>query len=689
MAESASQPATNGVQSLPQPISGEKLASKGPLNWRKVFPKVNQSLEFFEGVDYYNVKPPSKLLQIGVEQWCYTLVGRFLGKAPRVWEDCICCKWVMGIPLQYFHPKGISFLASAIGKPLYMDRATALRSRLDYAKVCIEVEVEKEIPTVLNVDMGNEHIVEVLVDTPWIPEKCDKCRTDELKDAGRDDLNIPGPGKEGCELEVYNPAKATASPAPEKKEMADGSDLHKINTATPSQRDPLKSNGKQVVLEEVGSRDDAISSDDELETMVLKFAKDHDIGIFALIETRVQEGNPMAVLYKKLRNLKRQLKDFNRSNFGDVHAKVADLQTQLAQIQTAILESDCVQSEIMTKETALRVELLEAMDKEEKLLKQKSRVAWLKAGDQDTSFFHKAVKIRNARTSMRVLYTNSGTKLEEMQEIKAEAVKFYQGLLGGKYDSVAGIFAAQISSILKKKISHAQYQLLGSPITEEEIKSALFSMGNDKSPDPDGFTMNYTERPKGTATRRPPIALSVCYCHGGLLKAFGHYCRRGRIGFHPRCKSIKLTHLCFADDLFLFINGSKESLVAILDVLNTFYNWSGLKLNLEKIEIFMGGINEEGISILVNSSGFEKGTLPVRYLGLPLVSGKLSSKNCEALTERILKRIRSWSVKHLSYAGRVQLINSVLFSMANYWCTHFILPKKVVKLVQQQCKSFL
>ncbi|PKI76232.1 hypothetical protein CRG98_003343 [Punica granatum] len=56
---------------------------KGPLNWRKVFPKVNQSLEFFEGVEHNNVKPPSELLQIGVEQWCHTLVGRFLGKAPE------------------------------------------------------------------------------------------------------------------------------------------------------------------------------------------------------------------------------------------------------------------------------------------------------------------------------------------------------------------------------------------------------------------------------------------------------------------------------------------------------------------------------------------------------------------------------------------------------------------------------
>ncbi|PKI71887.1 hypothetical protein CRG98_007746 [Punica granatum] len=163
----------------------------------------------------------------------------------------------------------------------------------------------------------------------------------------------------------------------------------------------------------------------------------------------------------------------------------------------------------------------------------------------------------------------------------------------------------------------------------------------------------------------------------------------GKVGYHPRCKSIKLTHLCFADDLFLFTNGSKVSLLAILDVLSTFYNWSGLKLNPEKSEIFMGGINEEGIIDLVNCSGFKKGTLPVRYLGIPLVSGKLSLKNCKALMERIVKRIRSWSVKHLSYACRVQLINSVLFSMANYWCSHFILPKKVIKLVQQKYRSFL
>ena len=40
---------------------------------------------------------------------------------------------------------------------------------------------------------------------------------------------------------------------------------------------------------------------------------------------------------------------------------------------------------------------------EEGFLKQKSRVQWLKLGDQNTSFFHKAVKARNARNAIKVI----------------------------------------------------------------------------------------------------------------------------------------------------------------------------------------------------------------------------------------------------------------------------------------------
>ncbi|PKI63798.1 hypothetical protein CRG98_015782 [Punica granatum] len=62
------------------------------------------------------------------------------GKSPKFTKEDLSLKkipiWVQlrKIPLQYFHPKGVNYLASTIGKTLHMDRATTLRSRLDYAK---------------------------------------------------------------------------------------------------------------------------------------------------------------------------------------------------------------------------------------------------------------------------------------------------------------------------------------------------------------------------------------------------------------------------------------------------------------------------------------------------------------------------------------------------------------------------
>ena len=83
------------------------------------------------------------------------------------------------------------------------------------------------------------------------------------------------------------------------------------------------------------------------------------------------------------------------------------------------------------------------------------------------------------------------------------------------------------------------------------------------------------------------------------------------------------------------------------------------------------------------------GTLPAWHLGVPLISTKLSSRDCKILLEKIVARINSWTSKHLSYGGRLQLIQSVLFTLQVYWMGLFILPKKVTDQVDQLLRSFL
>ncbi|XP_057530903.1 uncharacterized protein LOC130809229 [Amaranthus tricolor] len=57
--------------------------------------------------------------------------------------------------------------------------------------------------------------------------------------------------------------------------------------------------------------------------------------------------------------------------------------------------------------------------------------------------------------------------------------------------------------------------------------------------------------------------------------------------------------------------------------------------------------------------------------------------------DKMTARIRVWYAKNLSYAARLQLVNSILMSITNYWCQAVILPKKVIRQMNAICRSFL
>ncbi len=81
--------------------------------------------------------------------------------------------------------------------------------------------------------------------------------------------------------------------------------------------------------------------------------------------------------------------------------------------------------------------------------------------------------------------------------------------------------------------------------------------------------------------------------------------------------------------------------------------------------------------------------LPVRYLGVPLISGKLSVRDCDLLISKITAKISGWRVATLSYAGRLQLVSSVLSTMSQYWMNVLLLPKTVITAVEKLCSDFL
>lgn len=85
----------------------------------------------------------------------------------------------------------------------------------------------------------------------------------------------------------------------------------------------------------------------------------------------------------------------------------------------------------------------------------------------------------------------------------------------------------------------------------------------------------------------------------------------------------------------------------------------------------------------------ERGFLPITYLGIPISGRRPKRQDWEGLIFKIRKRLSSWKVKHLSFGGRLTLINSVIFAIPTYWMSLFRLPCWVIKEINRIWRDFL
>ncbi|XP_043687599.1 uncharacterized protein LOC122638815 [Telopea speciosissima] len=99
----------------------------------------------------------------------------------------------------------------------------------------------------------------------------------------------------------------------------------------------------------------------------------------------------------------------------------------------------------------------------------------------------------------------------------------------------------------------------------------------------------------------------------------------GRISLFPRCKSSHLSHLIFADDLMVFVKAAHDSVSAY----------------------------------------------------------------CSAILDLVRQRLEGWKARFLSFAGRLQLLTSVLQGCYIYWSGIFALPGGVKQKLESMFSNFL
>lgn len=168
-----------------------------------------------------------------------------------------------------------------------------------------------------------------------------------------------------------------------------------------------------------------------------------------------------------------------------------------------------------------------------------------------------------------------------------------------------------------------------------------------------GSTYGYFKGKRGLRQGDPLSLYLFVLVMNCLSLALDKAAAEGKSQYHARCGRSKLTHLSFADDLLIFSDGSLASVQAILGVLKDFEDRSGLAISVQKSCFFAAGISDEEIETISQQTGLSTGIFPIRYLGVPLHTKKISHIQCAPLIQSIKNKLRSWTVRRISYAGRL------------------------------------
>ena len=148
-----------------------------------------------------------------------------------------------------------------------------------------------------------------------------------------------------------------------------------------------------------------------------------------------------------------------------------------------------------------------------------------------------------------------------------------------------------------------------------------------------------------------------------------------------------LTHLQYADDTIMMVEGSDEDIRHLKFLLPRFHEMPGLTINFAKSELMVLGCSEEEAQRIANHLNCRLGSFPTTYLGMPISDTRLQEKDFRPIISKLQPRMEPWQGRWLSKAARVVLMNSSLISLLMYvmgfYSLHESLHHEVTKLLSR------
>ncbi|GKB87566.1 hypothetical protein Tco_0959838 [Tanacetum coccineum] len=308
------------------------------------------------------------------------------------------------------------------------------------------------------------------------------------------------------------------------------------------------------------------------------------------------EGCNMFKIVKNLRGLKRDLKRLSWKD-GDVFENVSKLRYLLKDVQIRI-DKDPHNKELRNEECVVLKKYANAMKYEEHILYQKAKVKRLSMGDRNNAYFYKAIQSRIQRNKVDVINDENGNRVEgpDVANVFVNHLKMFLG------ESIQVERLDEMEDLINYKlnIGEASHMCRASVIGKDVCLVVKEFLDTDKlvSKNQSAFVpkrhiqdniMLAQELFKGYDRKMRPkrVALKVdiqkdydivnCFsiCVNGVSCGYFSGGRQkvdqcGDFKYHYGCKRLKITNVCFADDLLLFCHADKASIRVLKDAIEDF-----------------------------------------------------------------------------------------------------------------------
>ncbi|KAL0284499.1 UNVERIFIED_CONTAM: Retrovirus-related Pol polyprotein from type-2 retrotransposable element R2DM [Sesamum radiatum] len=439
-------------------------------------------------------------------------------------------------------------------------------------------------------------------------------------------------------------------------------------------------------------------------------------------------GTAMYGVTRKLKALKPVFRA-QRQKKGDLSNNVRLAASFLEEAQS-LLAQDRHCELLLHLEFCCKLVMRLASRLEQHMLQQRAKMAWMKDGDQCSRIFFR--KVAKRRSSKRVFQItgSDGQTCTSPSEVTDTFIEYYQNLLGG-HRRTHLMDLRYLRPWARHILSEDDARLLVRPVSPNEVNRR--------------FLTSMRLRHRGLMdTPLPSLRrLAGCWwgrdmCYYGVLQNW-QVTQTGRSisdnillaqelfsGYNqrhlpPRCalkvdlrKAYDTVEWDFLHAVLTLFGFPAQFIAWIMECVSTpsysvcinglphgfFSGARGLRqgdpmspflfvLVMEKSHLILSRAALPLRDALLATLDFQEGHLPLRYLGLPLLASRLTIADCQPILRKIDDRIKGWEGIMLSFAGRVQLIKSVLSALQVYWAMAFILPKHIIKEIEKRLRRFL